>query len=370
MDVVAADGYNWFGCPGNPGAGWRSFEDIFAPFHYFGAAHGKPMIVAEWGAHEDPDPPYRKARWIQEAATQLALWPDVKGAVYFHNDRGCPRWIDSSAPSLDAFRDIGTDPWLSPPPVIRITAGPPTQTVATDAAFTFFTEAVVNGLRCKLDEGPTIPCDAGTAYTGLTSRPHRFEVWGVDEAEQAVTAVARWSWTVNLPGAVVVADHAFDPKVRYSSFGSQVSFSFWGPSAHSVTDETGLGLFDSGLQGPGGTLEVTVPSAGTFAYGCTAHPKMDGQIKAGVTVSPGAGATETTFIISWAAAAPAPGFAYDVQIKRPASRRWKPFRNDTLSPSVPFNPTSGPGVYSFRARLVSLAGGASGWSGARSITVT
>jgi hypothetical protein len=50
VDVVAADGYNQHGCPhGN--APWRSFGGIFAPFQAFGAAHGKPMIVAEWGAH-------------------------------------------------------------------------------------------------------------------------------------------------------------------------------------------------------------------------------------------------------------------------------------------------------------------------------
>ena len=36
-------------------------SDIFAPFHSFGAEHGKPMIVAEWGVHEDPADPDRAA---------------------------------------------------------------------------------------------------------------------------------------------------------------------------------------------------------------------------------------------------------------------------------------------------------------------
>ena len=370
MDVVAADGYNWFGCPGRTDAAWRSFREVFAPFHAFGAAHAKPMIVAEWGAHEDPAQPFRKARWIQEAATQLALWPDVKGAVYYHNDRGCPRWVDSSPASLDAFRDIGADPWLSPPAGIRIVSGPTVSTRAIEAHFAIQADGAADGLRCKLDEGPAEACDAGTIdYSGLTVRPHRFEAWGVDTNGERTTPVARWSWTVDVIGDVVVSDHAFDPQIRYTSFGSEVPFSFWGPSAHSVTDETGLGLFDSGLRTPGDTYAVTVPSAGTFAYGCTAHPEMDGQIKAGVIASPGAGATTTTFTISWAAGAPAAGFAYDVQIKRPGSTKWRNFRNDTAAASTSFTPSSGPGMYSFRAKLVSPSGGGSGWSGARTITV-
>jgi hypothetical protein len=41
VDVVAADGYNQYGCPqGN--APWRSFGDIFAPFQAFGARTASP----------------------------------------------------------------------------------------------------------------------------------------------------------------------------------------------------------------------------------------------------------------------------------------------------------------------------------------
>ena len=54
------DGYNRSRCPrGN--APWRSFTDIFSAFQAFGAAHGKRMIVAEWGAAEDPSDPGREA---------------------------------------------------------------------------------------------------------------------------------------------------------------------------------------------------------------------------------------------------------------------------------------------------------------------
>jgi len=113
VDIVAADGYNQYGCAqGN--APWRSFSDIFAPFQSFGAEHGKPMIVAEWGVHDDPADPDHAATWFDDAAAQLELWPDIVGVLYFDADRGCARWVDDSAASLAAFRAMGADPYFNP----------------------------------------------------------------------------------------------------------------------------------------------------------------------------------------------------------------------------------------------------------------
>jgi plastocyanin len=370
VDIVAADGYNWFACPNKPGSPWRSFGDIFAAFHAFGAAHGKPMIVAEFGAHEDPAVPTRKAQWIAEAATQLESWPDVKGAIYYHQDKGCPRWVDSSPASLDAFRGVAADPYFSPPPTLRVTSGPPVFTTSGDTSFTF-TSSVAAGFRCRLDGGTTRACDGGSVSYTIGGVPHRFEVWGVDGSGTAVTGTARWAWTVDLPGDVLAADFSFSPATRFVNPGVAQQFSFVGPSSHTVTDSSAMKLFDSGPMGYGAAYALPLPGAGTYAYACTITPSMTGKVKVGVLASPLTGTTTTNFTITWASGAPPSGFAYDVQYKRPGSSKWKSFRNDTLDPNATFLPASGAGTYSFRGRLQRLGSSAtSGWSGERTIQVT
>ncbi len=118
VDVIAADGYDWYGCP--QGGSWRSFDQIFASFYAFGQEHGKRMIVAEWGVREDPASPGRKATWIDDASAQLQRWPGIVAVLYFDADRGCPRWVDSSASSLAAFRAMGAEPYFNPPTTIAI----------------------------------------------------------------------------------------------------------------------------------------------------------------------------------------------------------------------------------------------------------
>ena len=118
VDVIAADGYNWYGCP--QGGSWRSFAQVFAPFYAFGQQHGKRMIVAEWGVREDPAVPGRKASWIDDASAQLQRWPGIVAVLYFDADRGCPRWVDSSSSSLAAFRAMGAEPYFNPPTTIAI----------------------------------------------------------------------------------------------------------------------------------------------------------------------------------------------------------------------------------------------------------
>ncbi len=368
VDVIAGDGYNWYGCP-NASGPWRSFSEVFSAWHAWGAARGKPMVIAEWGTGEDPALPGRKATWIDLAATQLKQWPDVVGAAYFHHDRGCPRWVDSSPSSLASFRAMGADPYFSPEPSIEITSGPPVDTSSRKASFTFAT-ADVAGFRCRLDDGDAVPCDAGgAAYETLAPGLHRFEVIGVDAAGAPRTGIARWTWSIAATAPIVVKDFAFSPATKYAAMGETVLFSFVGPSEHSVRDASGIGLFDTGVQPPGALLGVTVPSAGTFAFACAVHPAMTGSLKAGVQVSPSAGSVSTTFSLRWALGPPPVGYAFDVQIQRPGSTTWKTIANDTAQPATSFVPDAGAGSYKFRARLQRLGGGASGYSGAAAVSV-
>ena len=110
VDWIAADGYNWYGNPFNPGP-WRSLNEIFWPFYTWGKAKRKPMMIAEFGSGEDSADPWRKARWLEDVAAQLKAWPEVKGIVYFHS----LGWeFNSSANALDAYRRIAHDWHLDP----------------------------------------------------------------------------------------------------------------------------------------------------------------------------------------------------------------------------------------------------------------
>ena len=73
----AADGYNW--APGRPGSAWTSFGQIFQNVYDFAVAHGKPLMAVEYGVQEDPNDPYRKAQWFQDALATIKSWPHVQG---------------------------------------------------------------------------------------------------------------------------------------------------------------------------------------------------------------------------------------------------------------------------------------------------
>lgn len=300
---------------------------------------------------------------------QLKQWPDVIGAAYYHHDRGCPRWIDSSTSSLAAFRAMGADPYFSPEPEIEVTSGPPVKTAVRTATLTF-TSSTATRFRCSLDGGTFDVCDGTATYPSLSPGIHRFEVVGVDEDGAASTGTARWIWSMTPGAPVVVKDFTYAPLTKYPAIGEAVLFSFVGPSDHSGRDTSGMGLFDTGIRPPATSVSVTVPSAGTFPFACAVHTSMKGSLKAGVRVSPWAGSVTSAFTLRWTLGAPPIGYAYDVQLQRPGSTTWRMLANDTSQPSVSFAPDAGVGTYRFRARLQRVGGKASGYSGAAAISVT
>jgi beta-mannanase len=114
VDWIGADGYNWAACRGDP---WEEFSEIFEGFYAWGSRTGKPLMVAETGTVEDPTYPLRKAEWLARAGNTIKTsMPALKAFVYFHSDRDCPWWLDSSQESLNAFRDLAFDPYFAPNP--------------------------------------------------------------------------------------------------------------------------------------------------------------------------------------------------------------------------------------------------------------
>jgi plastocyanin len=113
VDIVAADGYNWYGCEHHPGP-WREFDQVFQRYYDFGVEHGKPMVVAEYGTGEDDEVEGKKAQWFTNAAETVKGWPEVKGVTYFNVGSSCARYIDSSESSRAAFAAVGNDPYFNP----------------------------------------------------------------------------------------------------------------------------------------------------------------------------------------------------------------------------------------------------------------
>jgi plastocyanin len=370
VDVIAADGYNWYTCPGVSGP-WRSFTNIFAPFHAFGQQHGKPMMIAEWGGREDPAVPGRKATWIDEASTQLKEWPDIVGVLYYDADKGCARWVDTSPSSLASFKAMAVDPYFNPPPTISITSGPDLATTARSATVRFSASGAA-GYRCVLDGGAASQCDAGKwSRSGLALGSHVFSVWAVDGTGAATTGQTRWAWTVVPWATIDVKDFAFSPTSRSPAQDTGVLFRFLGPSQHTVTDTSGMGLFDSGPMPAGTTYTVPVLGAGQYRFACSIHPSMTGVLKVGMVVAPSSGTATTQFGVQWAVDQAPDGYAFDVQVKRPGTTAWKALATDTTAGQLSFTPDKGNGTYSFRARTQVTSGtAATQWSVAKSITVS
>ncbi len=111
VDIVGADGYNW--APGRPGAAWTSFGQIFQNVYDFAVAHGKPLMAVEYGVQEDPNDPYRKAQWFQDALATIKSWPMFKGLIYFDEDKNQPWITDSSAISMAGYAAMAADPYLN-----------------------------------------------------------------------------------------------------------------------------------------------------------------------------------------------------------------------------------------------------------------
>jgi hypothetical protein len=274
VDLLAADGYNWYQCGGWP---WRPFEELFTPFHDYGVLHDKPMFVAEYGTGEDDQLPGRKAQWFTDAADTLRQWPDVKGASYFNAGKhGCDRYVDSSQSSLDAFTAMGGEPYFNPPTPLR---------------------------------------------------------------------------------RVTVSDFAFTPRDVSAPMGTGTEWSFVGPSVHTVTDASGMGLFDSGTVDQGGEFRYYFIGAGNYRFQCLIHPQMTGQVNVPLSAYPRRGDISTEFTITWSADLAPTGRAFGVQIKRPGEAQWSTWLAQQTGMSAIFEPDAGTGTYWFRARYLNTDGG-------------
>ncbi len=194
---------------------------------------------------------------------------------------------------------------------------------------------------------------------------------GAPSARSAASAPVPAPALASAPATrVAVVDLGFRPSTVSIGRGGTVVFDFVGPSHHTATDSSGLGLYDSGTVEPGGpSTWFTFEAAGIYPFTCTPHPLMGGRVAVPMRVAPSTGGMRERFTVTWAAVDATGGRVYDVQIRRPRSI-WKPWRAGVTMRGDMFAPRAGTGRYRFRARLRDPAiGESSRWSAAVLITV-
>jgi hypothetical protein len=160
-----------------------------------------------------------------------------------------------------------------------------------------------------------------------------------------------------------VSDNFFDPTPLRIARGETLVFDYVGADQHTATDGTGMGLFDSGPVDGGGTSTwFTFSSAGRYAFVCTIHAEMDGQLRIPVRVQPDSGGRHRDYTVRVASDPASGGAVHDLQVRRPGAKRWRIVERAFTDATVSFRPNAGVGMYRFRARLRIPGTDASNWS--------
>lgn len=209
----------------------------------------------------------------------------------------------------------------------------------------------------------------GTSWTRV-SRYRGFH-YGVAALPQGIVFAA--GGALHQLCEISVTDGAVSPaSVAGVALGSTIAWSIdrAATTSHSVSDASGMGLFDSGLRSAGGSFTFTFDAAGSYTVVDTATGRAS-TVKVSMTAAPSSGTSATAFALKWAATAAPAGYVYDVQVKRPGSKVYVDYLAGTADASASFTPDAGAGGYGFRSRIRSVANGKSaGWSSTRTITAT
>jgi hypothetical protein len=107
VDLIAADGYNSYGCGGAGQSQQQTPADTFGPLLKFAAGHGNlPVFLAEWGS--DDIPSGEQAIYINQMQTYVAANSAIAGAMYWDTHVGrCDYKVDGSTASISALTTMG-----------------------------------------------------------------------------------------------------------------------------------------------------------------------------------------------------------------------------------------------------------------------
>jgi plastocyanin len=153
-------------------------------------------------------------------------------------------------------------------------------------------------------------------------------------------------------GATVsVADMRFTPATVKVAVGSDVTWDFPDPMAHTTTSTQGF--WNSGSKADGESYTRSFGSAGSYPYRCTFHPSMTGTVNVPVTRT---GSASAGWRLTWASGR-VDDTTYDVQTRK-GGGAWKSLRTGTSATSAAFHKQ---GTWKVRART-HQGSAVSGWS--------
>jgi glycosyl hydrolase family 26 len=203
VDLLGADGYNWFKCP--PGV-WKTFDELFDDFYDYGEAKGMDMLIAEWGTIEKAGAPGAKGAWFTEAEADLKTMPDIKVVSYYNNGisggANCDWWVDTSGSSLAAFTAMGLDPYFNPPPPLISVTGPSDPNKDATPTFTFSSNLPGTLFTCSVDGGTAKVCISPSTTRVLADGVHTFTIVGTDPLSGQTNTVV-YTWTVDSTPPVI-----------------------------------------------------------------------------------------------------------------------------------------------------------------------
>lgn len=172
----------------------------------------------------------------------------------------------------------------------------------------------------------------------------RLRIWDTPLSPAAVAALDR------LPTSVTAGPHRFQPDDLTTVLGATVTWEMVGES-HTVTDGSGLGLYDSGSIPRGRSFSLSFPWAGSYPYVCSLHSGMHGRIAVPPRLSSWGTEAGTPVRLTWGSLPPPAGTSFEVQVLRPGSSSWEDWVVGAGEGAADFSADGGPGWYQFRARL-------------------
>jgi len=211
---------------------------------------------------------------------------------------------------------------------------------------------------------PTYDTPAGSRPLSITTGPDGNLWFTMADGN----AIGRVNVAPPNAGFVLSMDYGYSPTRRNVQMGETVKWMFIGPGVHSVVDDSGLGLFDSGPHSIVSYYTQLFRAASTYVYkdGITAATKP-GRINVPVSLPP-SGTVNQPFTVTWALMTPGGGIVFDVQVETPDSPVWVPWQTSSQVAGE-YIPTIA-GHYHFRSRMRHTTTGATTlYSSSATITV-